>query len=228
MTAAFDDAWQIADSVPGWLTQRQGQALWDAASQLSVGDLAVEIGSHQGRSTVVLARAAHRVGARVVAIDPFVEGRLFGGAETRARFQATIDRAGLADTVQLVAEPSTQVRGSWHEQVALLYIDGKHDYWSATNDLRWVAFLPRDATVLMHDAFSSIGVTSALLRSVLPGRTLRYAGRVGSLARFTVRMPTARDRLRIVCELPWFLRNVLIKIVLRMLRLAGRHRNDPY
>ncbi len=75
----FDAVWRRADEVPGWLKPGQGRLLWDEAIALHPGATILEIGSHQGRSTVVLAEAARRVGATVVAVDPFVEGRLFGG-----------------------------------------------------------------------------------------------------------------------------------------------------
>ena len=59
--------------------------------------------------------------------------------------------------------------------------------------------------------------------------------RAGSLALFRVGRPTLRDRLRILAELPWWVRNVAIKVLLRLrLRwLAARvfgHEGpyDPY
>ncbi len=228
MPDSFDAAWRAVDAIPGWLTRAQARELWGAASSLSAGTLIVEIGSHQGRSTVLLATAARRVGARVVAIDPFVGGTLFGGASTRARFEANVEHGGVADVVRLITRRSTDLRLEWTEPIGLLYIDGKHDYRTATDDLRWTAFLPRGATVLVHDSFSSIGVTLALLRGVLPGWTLRYAGRAGSLARFTVGPPAVADRLHLLRELPWFARNVLIKLGLRLLRLVGQRRPDPF
>lgn len=228
MERDFDDAWRTADQVPGWLTRDQGRALWDAAATVTANGTIVEIGSHQGRSTVVLGRSAQATGARVVAIDPFIEGRLFGGLPTRARFENTIAGAGLDEVVDLVAERSTTLRPSWTEQLAMVYVDGKHDFWTARDDLRWAAHLPPGAPLLLHDAFSSIGVTLAVLGHVLPGHELRYVGRTGSMARFVAGRPSRSDRLRILRELPWFARNVLIKIGLRVARLFGNSRPDPF
>jgi hypothetical protein len=77
-------------------------------------------------------------------------------------------------------------------------------------------------------------VTLALLFRVLPRRDLRYLGRVGSLALFERARPHPVDRLRILAEMPWWLRNVGIKVLLR-LRLNGVARAaghtdtfDPY
>ncbi len=229
----FDDLWSGAASIPGWLTDDQARRLWQEAVRLSPGTLVVEIGSHQGRSTVVLAAAVEGSGT-VVAVDPFVEGRMFGGQPTRAALEANLERFGLRDTVRLVADYSARVRPGWDEPIDLLYIDGKHDYWTCSDDLRWSPHLAVGATVLVHDAFSSVGVTLALLAHVLPSRELAYLGRDGSLARFVHRRPTAGERWAMVCEIPWWLRNVAVKVLrrLRLLRLAGLlgHEGDfdPY
>ncbi|MDQ1722653.1 MAG: hypothetical protein QOI26_2387 [Pseudonocardiales bacterium] len=227
--AVFDQVREIG----GWLTEAQARTLWNEARRVPAGGLIVEIGSHQGRSTVVLAAAAPQ--ARVVAIDPFVGGAMFGGLATRDRFQANLDQAGLAGRVELRQAKSTQLRPSWTEPIGLLYIDGKHDYWTLSDDLRWSRFLPDGARICIHDAYSSIGVTLGLLRHVLPSGRLRYLDRTGSLARFEiVAAVSGADRLRILAELPWWLRNVGIKVLLRLrlyplARLAGHHdRADPY
>jgi hypothetical protein len=230
----FAAVWPLVSEVPGWLTEDQARMLWDAVLQLRSHDIVVEIGSHQGRSTAVLASAARHVGARVVAIDPFVEGRMFGGVTTRDRFRDTIARLDLGDVVELVQDYSTRRRPTWSQRVALLYVDGKHDYWTASDDLRWSAFMPLNANVLVHDAFSSVGVTLAFLRRVLVGSTFAYVERKGSMARLVVRRPQTADRVRFIRQLPWFARNVVIKLLLRLrLRPAARllgHASpvDPY
>jgi predicted O-methyltransferase YrrM len=232
--ARFEAAWAVADTVPGWLTRDQARVLWSAATRLAPGSRIVEIGSHRGRSTVVLALAARASGSTVTAVDPFVDGRLFGGAATRVEFTRNLARAGVADTVELAADYSGRLRPEWRRPVDLLYVDGKHDYWTCRDDLRWRRFLPSDGEVLVHDAFSSVGVTLALVVDCLAGGRLRYLDRVGSLARFDLRPVSAADRRRAAAQLPWFARNVLVKLLLRIrLRpvaalLGHRGPYDPY
>jgi hypothetical protein len=67
-----------------------------------------------------------------------------------------------------------------------------------------------------------------LLRHVLLSQHLKYLDRQTSLARFQVGKPTARDRLRLLAQLPWWLRNVFIKVCLRVARLFGNTTPDPY
>lgn len=229
----FEAAWAHGGDIPGWLTRDQARLLWDSGLAVPAGGTVLEIGCHQGRSTVVLAMAARAVGARVVAVDPFVSGRLFGGPATRLRFEENVARAEVGDVVELRAQPSTRLRPGWSGRIDLLYVDGKHDYWTVADDLRWTDHLPPGAVLLVHDAFSSVGVTLGILGHLLPSRRLAYAGRVGSLARFTVGSPGPRDRARILAELPWFVRNVAVKIGLRawrpVARLTGRPvPPDPY
>jgi predicted O-methyltransferase YrrM len=228
----FDEIWPRVDAVRGWLTREQARVLFDAVSGRGHAPTVVEIGSHHGRSTLVLASAREDV--HVTAVDPFVTSRLFAGPQVRRSLEGNLRRLGLDDRVQVVPLTSRAVRATWNEQVDVLYIDGKHDYWTVSDDLCWVEHVVPGGPVLVHDAFSSVGVTLALLRHVLPGRSLRYVGRTGSLARFVVEQPAARDRLRIVAALPWWLRNVGIKVLLRLHlgRVAAvmGHRDayDPY
>jgi hypothetical protein len=228
-SSEFTDVWPRADGISGWMTRAQGNELWDAVALVPDGGRILEIGSHKGRSTVVIGTAAKQRGAEVIAVDPFIEGRLFGGTPTRAIFEANIAAADLDGVVRLVVSKSTDLRPTWTEPLDMLYIDGKHDYWTVADDLRWVVHLREGAPVLIHDSFSSIGVTLGLIAHVLFGSSLRYAGRAGSLASFRVGRPSQSDRLRLAAQLPWFVRNVVIKIGLRFARLAGYHGTpDPY
>ncbi|MFS3130310.1 class I SAM-dependent methyltransferase [Nocardioides sp. Bht2] len=228
---SFDAAWRRADTIPGWLKPGQGELLWDEAVRLPRGATVLEIGSHQGRSTVILGEALRVGGGTVIAVDPFVEGRLFGGLSTREKFEKNIAAAGLDDVVELVADYSTALEPGWDRPFDLLYIDGKHDYWTVTSDLRWRRHLPEGGGIVIHDCYSSIGVTLAILRHVLFASDIAYERRSDSQALFRRRRPKLRDRLRILAELPWWLRNVVVKVFLR-LRLRGVARlfghDSPY
>ena len=92
--------------------------------------------------------------------------------------------------------------------------------------------------MLVHDAFSSIGVTLALMRLVYFGGRFRYEGRTRSLAAYVRTDLSGRGRagnaLRQIGELPWFARNLIVKVALAthftpLARLVGyRSREWPY
>lgn len=225
----FDAAWASASTVDGWLTRDQARVLYDASCG-AAPRRAVEIGSHLGRSTQVLAAG----GVALVAVDPFLPDWRYGRDDTEARFRTNLASAALADAVDVQVMTSVDALDDWSEEIGLLYIDGKHDYWSCTEDLGWTRHLRTGSKFFVHDSFSSLGVTLALLRDQATTRRHRYLGRTGSLAAFEVATPRAADRLRLVAELPWFTRNLVVKVLLRVgaTRLAaalGHHdRADPY
>ncbi len=192
----FEDAWSRASAIEGWLTRDQARVLFEAAGSLPVGSTVVEIGSHQGRSTVVLASALE-VGSRLVAVDPFDPGWRYGGPSTQEHLVAHLEDAGVTDRVDVMATTSREARSAYDGESQLLYVDGKHDYWTVRDDLRWGDRVRDGGVVLVHDSFSSLGVTLALLRTLPVARRLAYAGRTGSLARLDVRRPGPTDRLRL-------------------------------
>ena len=131
----------------------------------------------------------------------------------------------MAGRVRHVRTLSSEALGALDGEVDLLFVDGAHRYGPARDDLlRWGARVRSGGVMLVHDAFSSIGVTLALLRGVVFGRDWRYRGRVGSLAEYERAPVRGRARLvnasRQLGQLPWFARNLVLKglIVARLRR----------
>lgn len=233
--ADLDAVLRRIESIPGWLTRDQASVLAEHAAHLPRGEasVVVEIGSHQGRSTVVLG-ATVPSGARVVAIDPFPRAWRYGGDHTERALRANLAAAGVTEAVEVRVTTSQAARRAWSGPVDLVFVDGKHDVRSTVHDIGWARHLPPGGRLLVHDSFSSIGVTLAILLRVLPCRDLRYRGRTGSLAEFERARPSWPDRAAVVRELPWWVRNVGVKILLRLrlrplARLLGHHdAADPY
>jgi hypothetical protein len=79
--------------------------------------------------------------------------------------------------------------------------------------------------MLIHDAFSSVGVTLAIGRELLGGRRFRYIGRSRSLAEYRADLDSsvgsrALNACRQIAQMPWFAKNVALKVMLK-LRLGG-------
>jgi predicted O-methyltransferase YrrM len=230
---SFEAAFAHARDVEGWLTEAQARRLWDSALGTPTGGLVVEIGSFRGRSAIVLASALAD-GARLVAVDPHAGGdrgpreieaeAARGEADNRA-FLDNLERAGVASRVDHVRLPSAEALGSVDEPIDVLYVDGAHRFAPARDDLvGWGARVRGGGTMLVHDSFSSIGVTLATLSAVTFGSSWRYAGRSGSLAEYRRERVTGAARalnaVRQVAQLPWFARNVTVKALI-VLRLRG-------
>lgn len=227
----FDQVFASIARVQGWMTRAQAQRLWDAAKRLPRGGRIVEIGSYHGRSAIVLSSAIEP-GARVFAIDPHggndrgpqqIEGEVKDGQRDHEIFMANLRAAGVADKVEHIRKPSQDAIGDIPGLLDVVYIDGAHRYVPAKADIeRWGAKVAPGGTLLIHDSFSSIGVTLALLTTLVFGKDFRYIGRSGTMAEYRRERMDAGARLlsvtRQLAQLPYFVRNVLFKVLL-VLRL---------
>ncbi len=242
----FDQTLHAVANVPGWMTNAQARLLWDRVANLEAPAQVVEIGSYRGRSAVVLARAA-RDGVQVTAIDPHagndrgpqqIEGTPDEGQGDHEAFLANLERAGVSEKVRHVRAPSHDALSQVQGAIDVLYVDGAHRYGPARDDIaRWGERVAPGGTLLIHDSFSSIGVTLAILRQLVPSRRFRYVGRTRSLTEYRADLG-GRGRVRNACrqlaQLPWFARNVALKVLLtlglgKVMRRLGRTVPDwPY
>jgi hypothetical protein len=83
----------------------------------------------------------------------------------------------------------------------------------------WGERVKPGGVMLIHDSFSSVGVTLAILSSLLLSGRWRYVGRSRSLAEYRAEPVTGlAGRLanvgRQLAQLPWFVRNVTIKALI--------------
>ncbi len=237
----FDD---VSD-VQGWMTEAQAQRLWDRATELTAPARIVEIGSYQGRSAIVFGRAAAE-GIEVVAIDPHagndrgpqqIHGAPDEGQADHEVFLANLAAAGVDDRIRHVRQPSQEAHDHVAGEIDVLYIDGAHRYVPARDDIRdWGARVREGGTLLIHDSFSSVGVTLALLTQLFFSGRYRYVGRSGSMTEYRRVRLGVRERLanagHQAAQLPWFARNVVIKALIvahlgRFTRFLG-HREPTW
>ena len=220
---------RVAD-VQGWMSPGQAAALYDAALNCPDDGTIVEIGSFQGRSTIVLASAA-APGADVIAIDPHAgndrgpqeyEGFAEAAADDHTAFLSNLDRAGVRDRVRHLRMFSDAALDEVAGPVDVLYIDGAHRFAPARADIRdWGARVGDGGTMLIHDSFSSVGVTLAILRELLLGSRFRYVGRSRSMAIYRADLPAGvmarvRNAARQLAQLAWFARNLAVKVALTL------------
>jgi hypothetical protein len=208
-------------ALEGWLTEGQAERLRRAAAGQ---DHVVEIGSFRGKSTIVMAEVA---AGGVVAIDPHlgsdrgpqeIEADQGRGDDDFATFHRNLQAAGVADRVRHVRLLSEEAHAAVDGPIDVLYVDGAHRYGPALADIRdWGARVRPGGRMLVHDSFSSIGVTLALLRQVVFNPRWRYVGRSRSLAEWEKAPAGPLSALRALASLPWFAYNVVLKVLV----LAG-------
>jgi len=218
----FDATLRAIEHVEGWLTDAQALRLWSSAHRLTPPARIVEIGSFQGRSTIVLATAAPD-GVEIVAIDPHagndrgpqeISGFEAQAATDNERFEQNLVDAGVRDRVRHVRAFSDRAHREVADPIDLLYIDGAHRYAPALEDIRrWGGRVRDGGTMLIHDSFSSIGVTGAIARELLLSKRFTYVGRSGSMTEYRRASPASvgGNVAKQAAQLPWFAKNVVLK-----------------
>lgn len=223
----FEGVLDAVADVEGWMTDDQARKLWNGARSVRPGGRIVEIGSFRGRSMVVLASAAP-ADVELIAIDPHagndrgpqeIDGFVDEAAEDHEVFNRNLAEAGVADRVTHLRTFSDDALGDVEGEIDLLYIDGAHRFAPARADIvRWGAKVRDGGDLLIHDSFSSVGVTGALGATLFFGSEFRYLGRAQSMTHYRRQKLTprarARNAARQLAELPWFVRNVVIKVLI--------------
>ena len=89
----------------------------------------------------------------MVAVDPHRGSALHGeSGDTEAALRANLQSAGLDDRVEVVVATSKAAAEGWTRPVALLWIDGDHEYSSVREDfLLWAPHVVDGGVVALHD-----------------------------------------------------------------------------
>lgn len=225
----------VLDGIEGWFSAEQVARVSSRAAAVPAGGRIVEIGSFRGRSMVAIALSAPE-GAEIVAIDPHagndrgpqeIEGFTDEAAQDSEVFLANLERAGVRTRVTYVRKFSHDALDDVASPIDVLHIDGAHRLAPARDDIRrWGAKVSPGGTMLIHDSFSSVGVTAAVTVQLMFSGGWRYAGRSRSLAEYRKEPVRGAARAgnvaRQLAQVPWFARNVAIKalVVAHLGRLA--------
>jgi predicted O-methyltransferase YrrM len=182
----------IAD-VPGWLTDEEGEALYELARRCEGRGVIVEIGSWKGKSTICLGLGSQAGNAvRIYAIDPHAEYR-FGD------FKHNIERAGIADLVTPIPALSQAAADGFTEPIELLFVDGSHEEALVDEDFgKWIPKVLDGGWVAFHDTTWTAGPRRVVGRRVYRSRgftDVRFVVGSMTVAR-KVAMNTLGDRVR--------------------------------
>lgn len=148
--------------IEGWLDDQEAELLMSGAIkaciELPAPQSVVEIGSYQGKSTVLLGSVVKTYfpQGKVYAIDPHegVVGAADQGLQatppTLVRFKQNIESAGLSDVVETIKEFSFNVK--WDKPISLLFIDGLHDYPNVARDFwHFADWVKQGGYIAFHD-----------------------------------------------------------------------------
>ena len=180
-------------NVEGWLRDEEAELLIHMTRRAVTAvdaSAVVEIGSFCGKSTIVLAGAARTVavGARIYAIDPHqgevgAEDTIAGVQSVRPtfeRFLHNIAGAEVADVIEPIRRRSYEV--SWRLPIALLFIDGLHDYSSVARDFfHFEPYLENGGYVAFHDCDDNYLGVRAFVAGLAADGSFKEVARAASL-----------------------------------------------
>jgi len=152
-------------SIDGWLSVDEAITLYELARALPAAAVAVEIGSWQGKSSVVLGRGLlGNAGARLFCIDPFdASGDLASAGDYRNRaasfdnplkqgFMRNLVQTGVREVVEVLQGYSHDVVLEFRRPIDLLFLDGNHSYEGVLRDYRdWGPKVQPGGLLCLHD-----------------------------------------------------------------------------
>ena len=188
--AVLTNAWKATENVPGHLQQNEALFLGILAACVPASGAIVEIGSFQGRSTVMLAKvASHYGGGPVVAIDPHNSPILLdhsngAGASSYEQFLHSLRSNEVEKFVEPHVAYSTDVAKAWNRPIRILWIDGDHSLKGASDDLdAFLPYLVPHGVVAFHDALNPFpGPIRVFVEQVLASDRFGPSGFVHSIA----------------------------------------------
>jgi Glycosyl transferase family 2/Methyltransferase domain len=178
--------------IEGWFEDEEADLLIAitarALNSLPAPHTLVEVGSYCGRATVVMGRVAQQLApaTKLYAIDPH-DGRvgaldtaLQQRAPTLERFKQNIAAAGLTEMVEIMQRTTAGL--VWEQPVALLLVDGWHDYANVARDFFcFEAQIMTGGFVAFHDCAPYYPGVVAFVNELLAAGAYRKVQQSGSL-----------------------------------------------
>jgi predicted O-methyltransferase YrrM len=163
---------ELLSPIEGWRYRQDLALLYLLARDVAGPEEILEIGSYRGLSTTALAlgRRHGGYGGPVHAVDPHTGDRQdleTTGERTipsETQFRANIERAGIADEIDVHVMTSDDLASSWDgSRVRLLFIDGWHSYDAVARDItHWAPLVTPTGVVLIDDYLNYDEVRAAV------------------------------------------------------------------
>lgn len=142
---ARSDALSLVESIPGWLRAEDAAKLYELSQAIS-GPI-LEIGTHRGKSTMVMALAARASQRPTTIYTVDVDRGALDAAAAEARVRGLTERI-----VFIRGTSSAFARGYPHVHPRLTFVDGDHSRSGVERDLAVLeAIVPVDGLMLFHD-----------------------------------------------------------------------------
>jgi len=178
---------KFTDKVDGWLSDKEGELLFDLAKNCTGKGVIVEIGSWKGKSTIWLGNGS-KSGNKIMiyAIDPhtgFPEiKKKVGEIYTFEEFKNNIKNANIDDIVVPIKKTSKEAADNFIEPIELIFIDGIHEYEHIRMDFEaWFPKVIDGGTMAFHDTVLLSGPRKIMSKFVYRSRFFKNVKFIDSI-----------------------------------------------
>ncbi len=194
---------KLARKIHGWLTDKEGELLYNLAKKCTGKGVIVEIGSWKGKSTVWLGKGSKSgKGTTVYAIDPHMgetgQRTIQGKTRTLEEFKRNIKDFEVDDMIISIVKTSEKAAKDFGKPVELIFVDGSHEYDHVRLDFDlWFPKVIDGGTMAFHDTTGNLGPKRVVKESVYKSNNFKNIGFVHSITYAEkVRQNSLRDKLR--------------------------------
>ncbi|WP_028324061.1 class I SAM-dependent methyltransferase [Desulfatirhabdium butyrativorans] len=166
----MNDIDRLIEATRGFMDPEEGQRLHTIAQEASLLGPCLEIGSYCGKSALYIGSACRKTRSILFSIDHHrgseeqQPGELYFDPglidpvtleiDTLRHFRATLQAAGLEETVVPIVCRSEVAAKAWKTGLGMVFIDGSHAYESALLDYRlWSPHILSRGFLVFHDIF---------------------------------------------------------------------------
>jgi predicted O-methyltransferase YrrM len=169
MKTEIKEIQKITKEIDGWLSNEEGELLYNLAKKCDKNGVIVEIGSWKGKSTIWLAKGSLAgQNIKIFSIDhhegSFDEEKKNSTFEI---FKENIKNARIENIVQSIVKKSHAAALEFKKNVNLIFIDGGHDYQTVKQDFNdWFSKLNDGGVMLFHDSTTRKGVWKVVSKNL--------------------------------------------------------------
>lgn len=150
----FDELWEEAEKITGFLFKEEGQALYDCTMEIPENGVVVELGCYCGKSSRVIVEAVKQRRGKLYSVDSFVDG--FDGVPTipgEALRQYTKHVLNpFYDYTELIKKNTLRASKFFTQPIDFLFIDADHSFdWVTIDCKEWLPKLKSGGLVAFHD-----------------------------------------------------------------------------
>jgi len=203
MKMGIDAIKKLVDKVHGFLSDKEGELLYNLAKNCTGKGVIVEIGSWKGKSTIWLGKGSKRANkVKIYAIDPHIGSsehkKAYGKIWTFEEFKKNIKNANVDDIIIPIVKTSEEAAKNFDEPVELIFIDGAHEYDLVKLDFElWFPKVIDGGIMAFHDTTVWLGPKKVVDEFVYKSKNFRNVRFIDSITfAEKVRQNSIKDRLR--------------------------------